>query len=125
MDKPPLNEDLLMHYGVAGMRWGYRRGSGTTGVSRARGAIIDRNDRLTMRIKEARVGKGRRRDRIGMAIDKKILGKEAAARYQKTLLTDMKEQNARMRSGKTTVSDKLEAVFSLTPLDLVLSVKPK
>lgn len=32
-DKPPLDDDLLMHYGVKGMKWGQRKGS-TPGVPR-------------------------------------------------------------------------------------------
>lgn len=32
-EKPPLDEDLLLHYGVKGMKWGVRK-NGTEGVSR-------------------------------------------------------------------------------------------
>lgn len=124
-EKPDLDEALLIHYGIKGMKWGVRSGSKTTGVSRARGAAIDRNNRIIARTKEAQAGKGRLRDRLAVGIDNKLLGQRAAQNYRNYRIKDMQDQNKRLRTGKTTVSDKLQVLFTTTPLDLVVSVKPK
>lgn len=37
-DKPPLDEDLLMHFGVPGMKWGHRKARDTGGSGRSGGS---------------------------------------------------------------------------------------
>lgn len=123
-EKPDLDEQLLIHYGMKGMKWGVRAGSSTTGLSRARGSMIDRNDRIIARTRQAQRGKGRMRDRVALKIDKAILGERAARNYQNYRIKDMRDQNARLRSGKATVMDKLQALLSTTPVDLIVSVRP-
>lgn len=34
IDKPPLDEDLLVHFGIKGMRWGVRKSSSSGGSSK-------------------------------------------------------------------------------------------
>jgi hypothetical protein len=125
MDKPELDEALLIHYGIKGMKWGARRGRGTTGITRTRGARIDKNNRTIMRTKEAQSGKGRIRDRVVVKASNLIMGKQAAQNYRNYKIKDMKDQNARLRGGKATVSDKMSLLMRTTPLEMVLSVKPK
>lgn len=124
-DKPELDENLLLHYGIKGMKWGRRRGKGVTGVGRARGAAIDRNDRTISRIKNAQKGAGLRRDRWAMAIDRKLLGKETAGRIATFQLKELNAQNARLKSGKVLFRDRLDVLMNTTPLDFVMSNRPK
>lgn len=123
--KPPLDEDLLMHYGIKGMKWGVRRGSSKTGVSRARGAQIDRNARHIKRTEDVLKGKGLRRDKIAYKFDSLFLGKDTTKALYKVSIRDMQQQNSRLKSGKATVRDKLTVLMSTTPMDLVVSNRPK
>lgn len=88
--------DFIQHYGVMGMHWGIRKSRSETGISRARGAIIDRNERT-----------------------KHII--EANWKKQTAYLN---AQNARMRSGKLRVRDRLDMIGSLSVSDLYISVRP-
>lgn len=44
-DKPDLNEDLLIHYGVAGMKWGKRKKAGASEIRRDRRALRVQKDK--------------------------------------------------------------------------------
>lgn len=123
--KPELDENLLMHYGIKGMKWGFRRGSSKTGVSRARGGQIDRNDRHIKRMQNVVKGKGLLRDRVEYKLSTIAVGKKTTDRLYKVSIKDMQEQNHRLKSGKATVRDKLTVLMSTTPLDLVASNRPK
>jgi hypothetical protein len=124
MDLTP-DEELLIHYGIKGMKWGLRKGSAKTGISRSRGALIDRNDRQIRRIRDARRGKGRLLDRLELKLDQLALGKERSKISMEYKIKDMKAQNARLKSGKATVNDKLEIFATTTPINLLLSNRPK
>lgn len=119
------DEELLIHYGIKGMKWGRRQSKSVTGISRTRGALIDRNDRMTARIKNARKGKGLLRDRVSLAIDRAVLGREFSKKNMDVQLSLMKTQNARLKSGRITVRDRLAVALTVSPLDLVVSNRPK
>lgn len=121
------DEELLAHYGMKGMKWGKRQSKSVTGVSRAAGARIDRNDRMISRIQNVQKGgkKGLLRDRAAIGLDRAVLGKEFSNKNLKMQVSLMKTQNARLKRGKSTVRDKLQVAFSVTPLDFVLSNRPK
>lgn len=123
--KPELNDALLMHYGIRGMKWGVRRGSSKTGISRARGAMVDRNDRHISRMKNVMAGKGLIRDRIDYKMQSVVLGKSMTDRLMKVSIKEMNEQNTRLKKGKATFRDKLTVTFTTTPIDFVLSNRPK
>lgn len=125
IDKPELSDELLAHYGIKGMKWGRRRGSSVTGVSRFRGALMDRNAREISRVSKASKGQGRLVDRASYKARSAILGKRAAENYTKYRLKDLKDQNSRLKSGKTTVQDKLRVAMTTSMFDLMVSVKPK
>lgn len=59
-EKPPLDEDLLAHFGVKGMHWGARKGKiAKLGSYSSKAAVTD-HDQATFRreVKAAKRGKG-------------------------------------------------------------------
>lgn len=113
--------DFLEHYGVKGQKWGVRRSKKTTGVSRARGAMIDRNDRMLSEIKNARTGKKYKRT---VKVVRAIIGEEKQKRNWDTLSKDLRMQNKRVRAGELKAADRLQ-LFAQTPLmDLVITRRP-
>lgn len=116
---------ILEHYGIRGMKWGVRRGSSRTGVSRARGAAIDRNDRAIRRIQDSQKGKGPIRFRIERKLNQIAMGESATKRLENLTIAELRDQNARLKSGKATVRDKLQVLMTTTPLDFVLTNRPK
>jgi hypothetical protein len=123
-EKPPLDDNLLIHYGIKGMKWGLRRGKSVTGLTRHRGATIDRNERIAKRLTDARAGRGPIDHRMAVALGRKTLGsKRWELQYQKRM-SEINAQNQRLRTGKATVTDRLE-MFMLTPLSsLVVTKRP-
>lgn len=111
-------EEFLAHYGVLGQKWGVRRGKRSTGVSRRRGIILDRNTRTRAAIKDARSGKRYQRS---AAAGRRVLGAEQQNANWKKLLKDLNAQDRRIKSGKVTVSDRIEVFGSANVLDLVVS----
>lgn len=125
--KPDLNDDLLMHYGIRGMHWGVRRGKGTTGVSRARGALLDRNARDAKMLKDARAGKGHLLPRASAKLGKKMLGEKLWEENYQKHMSYVRKQNRRLKTGKLTVADKIDMTLNLYqhPLGVVVSGRPK
>lgn len=119
------DDALLEHFGRKGMKWGVRQGSSKTGISRARGAKIDANDRYIRRLQDAQKGKGRISDRIEMRLAKIQMGESAVKRHANLQIAELRDQNKRLKSGKATVRDKLNILMTTTPLELVLSNRPK
>ena len=124
-----LDEELILagqayleHFGTKGMKWGVRRGRGTTGLTRHRGALIDRNTRI-ISVNKGMVA-GTRHKRI-TAIGKKIVGDEAWKRRMNTQVKELNAQNDRLRKGKLTVEDRLDAVLNVSVGALVVSRTPR
>ena len=119
--KPELDDNLLMHFGVRGMHWGVRRGRKKTGLTRHRGSIVDRNERLKYDARMALAGK---RHRISGTIARKIMGEQSFKRRINANIKELNAQNRRLKEGKLTVEDRLD-LMSVTPLSLVMSSAPK
>lgn len=125
LEKPDIDDVILEHYGISGMKWGLRKGKKATGVSRFRGAIIDRNDRQAKRLRDARVGKGPRSNRVAVSLGRKVLGeKRWESQFQKRM-SSLKSQNSRLRSGKLKVEDRLQLALTVPLEDLFISNRPK
>lgn len=113
------NELALMHYGTKGMKWGIRKGKKETGVSRARGAAIDRAYRRSDRKeKKAEIQK-----KLALRLGVETKGAGGIS------LREAKESRAkaqRLAKGKETVSEKFEmAVMSINVASLVYERKPR
>jgi hypothetical protein len=48
----------LEHWGVRGMKWGYRQSKSKTGIGRGRSALIDRNNRSKLYLNRSKNSKG-------------------------------------------------------------------
>ena len=47
MEKPPLDENLLIHYGVLGMKWGKSRAKGSkVSIKNARARVAERKEKF-------------------------------------------------------------------------------
>lgn len=121
-EKPSLDEAMLIHYGVRGMKWGVRRGKGVTGVSRHRGALMDRNARVVMQRKKLMAGT-RHKHLVGLA--KKMMGEDTYNRRMKASIKELNSQNDRIKKGKITFEDRLDAILNVPIGALVISRTPK
>lgn len=116
-----LTDEELLHYGKKGMKWGVRRGKGTTGVSRHRGALMDRNANAIKLNERALSGEAAKiRVKIGSA----LMGKEAMRRNMETTVKNLNEQNARLRAGKLNVGDRI-GLLTVQPIELLVSARPR
>lgn len=128
-EKPGTPEEIL-HYGVKGMRWGVRKSRSATGISRSRGALIDRNNRMQEAIKREMKSKGTGFNVNNMNRVTNIVSVGGEKRYEKMRKTQIKyltSQNSRVRSGKLKVRDKFD-LFANTltdPVSLGVSITPK
>lgn len=119
-------EDYLEHYGVKGMKWGTRRGGLR---DRMKGAHNDSLQRRITTNKEIAGGRGQTRDYarrtafnpVGMAMPLVAGNKKLAARRVKTLEARQK----RVNSGKTTLRDKGDYLFTTSIADLAISRRDK
>lgn len=123
--KPELNDELLMHYGMRGMKWGVRRGKSVTGVGRYRGALLDRNARDKKMLKDARKGKGALAPRAVNQLGKKLLGEKRWEKNFQKKMSEINKQNQRLKSGKLKVADRLDMTLTVSMFDLVVTHKPK
>ena len=124
-EKPDLDEALLIHYGIKGMKWGLRKSKSVTGMNRRRSALVDRNDRFISRAENASRGKGLVRDRVNQTVNRLVLGKKLSGKIMNYRLDKRKAQNARLKRGEVTVRDRLTSNLRVTPIDMVLSNRPK
>lgn len=129
------DEDSLAHYGIKGMKWGRRRGKSTTGISRARGARIDRNDRHIQLFKDVRDGLGQKgsNGKVANKVEKNVInglnrmtmGKNLTKKYYDLQIDRMEQHNERLQSGKLLVRDRIGLLLATTPASLVVSYRPK
>lgn len=112
-EKPDLDE--LMHYGLAGMKWGKRKSASESG------GVIDSNQRKIASTKRLVEGKGEKRDylRAVTKTPKSVLG--LSKKSQGKRLDRLMASDARVKKGKTKVYDFLAASGDLRPIDLVVS----
>lgn len=103
-EKPPLDDDLLMHYGVPGMRWGRRKNNMLESSKRIQTGNATLRD------------KARVYNHMGVQnlVTKKRRQKAVAKRVVK--LTDQKK---RVESGHATVRDNLSMAFNTKLSDIV------
>ena len=110
----------LVHAGVKGMKWGKRKSKKETGMSRMQGAMLDMNQRNRNANERFQAGKTTLGEKIGLAPIKLAYGKKYTERLVKTG-ANLAAQKERIESGKTNVSDKLEAYNSISIGDLFVS----
>ena len=111
----------LAHYGVRGMHWGIRNSKSKTGISRARGATIDRHNRQIARITAARSGATHKNFvKVGRAF---VGEKQQNANWDK-MLHDLKSSNSRIKSGQLTTLDKLDVWGNTSLSGLFISRTP-
>jgi hypothetical protein len=60
-----------------------------------------------------------------VGIAKKLVGEEAFNRRMKSSIKELNAQNDRLRKGKLTVEDRMDAVFNVSVGALVVSRTPK
>lgn len=114
-------DEFLDHHGVKGQKWGIRKSERVTGVTRPRGALLDRNARTRQAIKDARSGE---RFRKTAAIGRAFVGKEQQQRNWNTLLRDLNAQDKRIKAGKLTTTDRLDLFGNTSIFNLVVSHRP-
>jgi hypothetical protein len=96
-------DDFLLHYGVKGMKWGVRKSKEETGLSRAQGATIDRNDRHIERLRRQPIFK----------------------KHYNKLADKREDQNDRIKDGELFVRDYLSIYGQTSLAGLYISVRPK
>jgi hypothetical protein len=122
-------DDILAHHGVRGMKWGVRRGKATTGVSRSRGAVLDRNARREQTFQNfknasTKQGPSTVGARVGNKVNHLTMGRKLTVKYYDAHLHALHAQDERLKTGNLKLRDHL-ATVGTAPLSRVISVRPK
>lgn len=136
-EKPPLDADLLIHYGIKGMKWGFRKSKAQAGVGRLRGARLDRNTRHLQKVKDNRNALGQRGKSGGKVSNKldtslangakrMLMGRKLTKRYYDTRIRQMENHSARLKSGKLFLRDRIGVALQayVSPGSLIVSYRP-
>lgn len=117
-------DDFLEHFGVKGMKWGVRKSKSVTGMSRRRAALIDTNNRriqLHTNIRDRKAGVVLN---TLSALDKILMGKARFEKFHTLRINALSEQNARVKSGKVLVRDRLASNLGVAPIDMLIERRP-
>lgn len=115
-------DDHFEHFGVGGMKWGIRKGKSQTGISRARGSLIDRNNLMKSNIRKAQSGQ---KYKISVAIGRKFVGEKKQKENWAKFTKDLNSQNKRVRSGKLKAKDHLAVIGGTAIVDLFITTRQK
>lgn len=115
-------EEVMAHFGTKGMKWGIRGGKGTTGVTRSRGAILDRNARAQKINSDALSGK---KYKAQVFIGKKLLGEKRYINRLNKINANLSAQDTRLISGKLKIRDRLQLIGNVGSGELLVSIRPK
>ena len=116
-----LTEEQLEHFGTKGMKWGVRRGKKTSGVTRHRGAVIDRNAQVIAANKKALSGE---KYKLTVKLGSALVGKDTMRRNMQTHIKDLNDQNKRLKAGKLNLGDRLD-LMTVHPVELLISARPR
>ena len=101
-EKPSTPNEMLAHYGVAGMKWGQRKKYSTTQIKEARANQSARRDRINRATQDLNLAKG---DRESKAAVKKYV----------SAVKDYKTSQDRVVAARATKGEKLAHVILLGP----------
>jgi len=120
--KPPLDDELLIHYGIKGMKWGRRKARDDGGSGKAakpKKKITSDDIRESRAQHQARVAELIRADqRVRTATTKK--GKDAALRQVEKMAKQIANTDDARIANKMTRGEKAAALFVAGPLGLVV-----
>jgi hypothetical protein len=123
-DKPPLDEDLLIHFGVKGMRWGHRKSSSDSGSGAPPKKPVKK--KITSEtIREARATHHARMTQLVLADQKVRLattkkGKDAALKIVEKYAKQMANSDDARIANKMTRGEKTIALLVGGPLGAVV-----
>lgn len=116
------NFDFLAHYGVKGMKWGVRKRA----KDRVKRANSNRLAKRSESLKRVSEGKGSIRDKayaLSTISSGKIIANKGFKNAAAEKASRLSDRNERVKSGKTTITDKLDAALFTTPIDVLRARK--